>query len=86
MHKYCLHSFMILTLVLAACGQSTPSGLKIETPSNVTQLEGDLPNRGRSLFDAITISQNPAGFYEQVIPFPFTKLRAHIEAQTLTPA
>lgn len=77
---------MTLSLLLAACGQSTHSELKIETPSNVTQLEGDLPSRGRSLFDAITISQNPAGFYEQVIPYPFSKLRAQIEAQTLTPA
>ena len=76
-------------LATACCPKESTSASLLAAAVPATELLGDLPPSGRSLFDRLTMvavpgSQGPQ--YQQVVPYPFPALRAVIEGSSATPA
>ncbi len=79
MYKRLLGLAFSLSL-LASCQPSKPSQLK----DSVTDLQGETPLEGRSLFDQITMVRE-GNQVLQKIPFPFEQLRAQLETKLQAP-
>ncbi len=82
------HWFAALTLAAILAGCSERPAPAVSNPHDLsddaTTLRGDLPPRGRSLFDQLTMVRDGDG-YRQVIPYPYQELRRLIESQTAAP-
>ncbi|MCX6111051.1 MAG: hypothetical protein NTZ90_15760 [Proteobacteria bacterium] len=80
---------IVAGLASASCSKGSSSASSLTAAVSATELLGDLPASGRSLFDRMTMvvvpgSQGPQ--YQQVVPYPFPALRAFIEGSSATPA
>jgi hypothetical protein len=75
--------YVLVSTILASCQEQSESVLHDRA---VSELKGDLPPIGRSLFDILTMRELSPGVFTQAIPFPFTELRQVIEKHTSSPA